>query len=97
MVEQYADVVGDDGLFPLPYDEIVSGGSYCVAKGSTATQVVVGGMFFFEADGECITPPVNDAGEACCEVYMWQPNTAGLYYENCSMKYASPALHVCMP
>ena len=88
MVDLYTDVVGDDGKFPLPYNEIQNGGSYCVAKGSTAPQVVVGGIFFWEVDGECVTPHVNDAGASCCEVYMWQPNTEGIYYENCSMKYA---------
>ena len=88
VIDQYLDVVGDDGKFPMPYNEIENGGSYCVAKGSTSPQVVIGGMFFWEVDGECVTPPVNDAGESCCEVFMWQPNTAGIYYENCSMKCA---------
>lgn len=86
VLELYSDVVDDEGNFPMPYGEIVNGGAYCVEKGSTAPTVLIGGMFFWDAGGECVAPPVNDEGESCCEVFMWQPNTAGLYYENCSMK-----------
>lgn len=73
----------------MPYNEIPVGGSYCVAKGSTNPTVTVGGMFFWEADGECVAPPATATGEACCEVFMWQPNSDGFYYENCSMKCAT--------
>lgn len=88
VIDLYGDVLTGDGEFPMTYGEIVNGGAYCVAKGSTAETVIVGGTFLWEVDGECVAPPVNAAGEACCEVFMWQPNTAGLYYDNCSMKMA---------
>jgi hypothetical protein len=79
----------------MPYTELVNGGEYCVAKGSTTETFYVGGTFLWDGgDGTCVLPPTNEAGEPCCEVYMWQPNHLGYYYDNCSMKCASalPAL-----
>lgn len=87
----YGDKVGANGKFPLPYDTIQNGGAYCVSPGSNNAKVTVGGMFFFEGkDGTCLPPPVTAAGTPCCTIYMWQPNSDGFYYDNCSMQCASP-------
>eukprot|EP00892_Ulva_mutabilis_P009426 jgi/Ulvmu1/6856/UM031_0061.1 len=84
-VEYYGDLL-KDGEFPMSYGEIQNGGEYCVAPGSTAPKVIFGGMMFWNTGGECYLPPTKDDGSACCEMFMWQPNTEGYYYDNCSMK-----------
>jgi hypothetical protein len=103
-VKQLYDTNFGGQTFDMPYTEIVNGGTYCTAKGSTAPLVTVGGMFFWEGTaGECVLPPVDAAGAPCCTVYMWQPNTGGLYYDNCSMQCAAclpatlPACSTCLP
>lgn len=88
-VAYYGDKLSESGEFGMPHGEIERGGSYCVAPGSTAEKVVFGGMVFWHNDGQCHLPPTKEDGSACCELFMWQPNTEGYYYDNCSMKCAS--------
>jgi hypothetical protein len=91
-VETYGDLVGSNGKFDMPYTEVPVGGAYCTKVGSTAEKVVIGGMFLWEAaGGMCVPPPTDAAGKPCCEVFMWQPNSVGYYYDNCSMKCARPS------
>ena len=71
--------------------------AYCVDAGSDKPTILVGGTFMFETkDGECVAPPQTAAGQPCCEIFMWQPNSGGYYYDNCSMKCATlPLLLPC--
>lgn len=87
-IATYGDKVGANGKFPLPYDTVKNGDAYCVADTVPPTpRVTIGGTFLFEGkDGTCYGPPVTAAGESCCTIYMWQPNSNGFYYDNCSMK-----------
>ena len=84
------DVYGDEvknGKLDMPYGEIQNGGAYCVDAGSGKDTIIVGGTFMFETkDGTCVAPPQTAAGQPCCEIFMWQPNSGGYYYDNCSMK-----------
>lgn len=88
-VDEYGDML-NDGKLDMPYTEIQTGDSYCVKPGSGQDSILIGGTFHFETkDGGCAPPPTNAAGEPCCEMFMWQPNNGGYYYDNCSMKYAA--------
>ena len=84
-ISYYGDKL-KDGEFEMPYGEIEKGGEYCVSPGSTAPKVIFGGMVFWHNDDQCHLPPTKQDGSACCELFMWQPNTEGYYYDNCSMK-----------
>ena len=94
-VEHYADL--KDGALPMTHAEIQKGGEYCVAGGSTAPKVVFGGMMFWHNDGQCHLPPTKEDGSSCCEIFMWQPNGAGYYYGNCSMKCDTPPSRSTLP
>lgn len=87
-IPYYGDKLSDKGDFAMPHSEIERGGSYCVSPGSTAEKVVFGGMVFWHNDGQCYLPPTKEDGSACCQLFMWQPNTEGYYYDNCSTKCA---------
>eukprot|EP00892_Ulva_mutabilis_P005407 jgi/Ulvmu1/3238/UM150_0011.1 len=84
--KEYAGVVGADGRFKMAYKTIKRGGEYCTAAGSKAKTVVFGGMMFWHKNDKCFLPPTQKDGSPCCEMFMWQPNTAGFYYDNCSMR-----------
>ena len=98
--DQALKVYGDkakNGKLDMPYGEIQNGEAYCVDAGSDKPTILVGGTFMFETkDGECVAPPQTAAGQPCCEIFMWQPNSGGYYYDNCSMKCATlPLLLPC--
>lgn len=91
-VNEYGDLL-TNGILELRYDSIDKGGEYCTEKGSKVEKVVFGGMMFWQNDGECFLPPTKGDDSPCCEVFMWQPNTEGYYYDNCSMRCAWLVIH----
>ena len=84
-VNEYGNQL-NNGKLTLRYDTISKGGEYCTNKGSKAEKVVFGGMMFWQNNGKCFLPPKKANGSPCCEMFMWQPNTEGYYYDNCSMR-----------
>ena len=86
MAAEYYGNLRKDGTFPMTYGEIQNGGEYCISAGSTAPQVVFGGTMFWHNNGRCHLPPTKKDGSSCCNMFMWQPNGAGYYHDNCSMK-----------
>lgn len=89
--EYSLDLLDAEGRFAMSYGTIPRGGEYCTAANSTAEKVIFGGMVFWQNNGQCYLPPTQADGSACCEMYAWQPNTEGFYYDNCSMRCASIA------
>eukprot|EP00892_Ulva_mutabilis_P005403 jgi/Ulvmu1/3234/UM150_0003.1 len=83
---EYADILRPDGTFPMTYGTIARGGEYCTAPDSPAEKFMFGGMVFWKTGEQCLLPPTAPDGGPCCEMYMWQPNTEGFYYDNCSMR-----------
>ena len=83
---EYTDIVGPDGTFTMSYATIPRGGEYCTAPDSPSEKVMFGGMMFWHNSDQCFLPPTTADGSSCCEMYMWQPNTEGFYYDNCSMR-----------
>lgn len=86
-LDEYGFQPGD--TLKLAYSTIKKGGEYCTAERSKEKKVVFGGMMFWQNNGQCHLPPTQSNGEPCCEVFMWQPNTGGYYYDNCSMRFVS--------
>lgn len=84
---EYSSIL-TNGKFKMSYGTIKRGGQYCTAASSSAEKVVFGGMMFFHNKGKCYLPPTKVGGGSCCQMYAWQPNTEGFYYDNCSMKCA---------
>lgn len=52
-------------------------------------QVLMGGTIMIkDKGGKCSPIPTKSNGASCCDLYAWQPNAAGYYYSDCSMKCA---------
>jgi hypothetical protein len=49
-------------------------------------QVLMGGSLIFKKGSKCYAPPTKSDGSPCCILYAWQPNSAGYYYDDCSMQ-----------